>query len=143
MHRLLAAQPETVEQQLRSAAIEASNAQVWIEKIELTTRPRLDLDRLAERDDPLGLLVRELRGLAADDAARASVVEEAIRDLRQKLPVELREGPHALLLDAPDAPDALTALLGEVEAEVIARLSGECGYDSGDSGSDGSGGMAS
>lgn len=135
LHRLLATRPETVEQQLRGAAIEASNAQVWIEKIELTTRPELDLDRLAERDDPLGLLVRELRGLAADDAARGSVVEEAIRDLQQKLPLELREGPHALLLDAPDA---LAALLGEVEAEVIARLSGQGGYDS-----DSGGGMAS
>ena len=136
LHRLLATQPETVEQQLRSAAIEASNAQVWIEKIELTTRPRLDLDRIAERDDPLGMLVRELRGLAADEAARGSVVEEAIRDLQQKLPLELREGPHALLLDAPNA---LAALLGEVEAEVIARLSG----DGGDSGSNSGGGMAS
>ena len=132
LHHMLAVQPETVEQQLRSAAIEASNAQVWIEKIELTTRPQLDLDRIAERDDPLGMLVRELRGLATDDAARASVVEEAIRDLQQKLPLELREGPHALLLDAPDV---LAELLSEVEAKVIARLSG----DGGDSG----GGVAS
>ena len=128
LHRLLATQPETVAQQLRGAAIEASNAQVWIEKIELATRPRLDLDRIAERDDPLGLLVRELRGLAADDAARESIVEEAIRELRQKLPVELREGPRALLLDSPDA---LAELMGEVEADVMARLSGEGGNDSG------------
>lgn len=122
LHRMLAIQPETVEQQLRSVAIEASNAQVWIEKVELTTRPRLDLDRIAERDDPLGLLVRELRGLVADDAARGVVAEEAIRDLQQKLPVELKEGPHALLLDAPDV---LAELLKEVEGELIAHLSGE------------------
>jgi len=50
------------------------------------------------------------------------VAEEAIRDLQQKLPVELREGPHALLLDAPDV---LAELLSEVEGELIARLSGE------------------
>jgi DNA repair exonuclease SbcCD nuclease subunit len=122
LHRVLAIQPETVEQQLRSAAIEASNAQVWIEKVELTTRPQLDLDRIAERDDPLGLLVRELRGLVSDDAAQGVVAEAAIRDLQQKLPVELREGPHALRLDAPDV---LAELLSEVEGELIARLSGE------------------
>lgn len=122
LHRVLAIQPETVEQQLRSAAIEASNAQVWIEKVELTTRPQLDLDRIAERDDPLGLLVRELRGLASDNAARGVMAEETIQDLQQKLPVELREGPHALLLNAPDV---LTELLYEVEGELIARLSGE------------------
>ena len=122
LHRMLAAQPETVEQQLRSASIEASNAQVWIEKVELTTRPQLDLDRIAERDDPLGLLVRELRGLAADDVARSAVAEEAFRDLLQKLPVELREGANALRLDAPDV---LAELLGEVEGKLIAHLSGE------------------
>ena len=105
-----------------TAAIEASNAQVWIEKVELTTRPQLDLDRIAERDDPLGLLVRELRGLAADDAAQNIVAEAAIRDLLQKLPLELREGPHALRLDAPDV---LAELLSEVEGELIARLSRE------------------
>lgn len=122
LHRMLAAQPETVEQQLRSAGIEASNAQVWIEKVELTTHPQLDLDRIAERDDPLGLLVRELRGLAADDVARSAVAEEAFRDLLQKLPVELREGANALRLDAPDV---LAELLGEVEGKLIAHLSGE------------------
>lgn len=122
LHRMLAAQPETVEQQLRSAAIEASNAQVWIEKVELTTRPQLDIDRIAERDDPLGLLVRELRGLATDDVARSAVAEEAFRDLLQKLPVELREGANALRLDAPDV---LAELLGEVEGKLIAHLSGE------------------
>jgi exonuclease SbcD len=122
LHRMLAAQPETVAQQLRSAAIEASNAQVWIEKVELTTRPQLDLDRIAERDDPLGLLVRELRGLAADDVARSALAEEVFRDLLQKLPVELREGPNALRLDAFDV---LAELLGEVEGELIAHLSGE------------------
>jgi DNA repair exonuclease SbcCD nuclease subunit len=122
LHRMLAAQPETVEQQLRSAAIEASNAQVWIEKVELTTRPQLDLDRIAERDDPLGLLVRELRGLASDDVARSAVAEEAFRDLLQKLPAELREGANVLRLDAPDV---LAELLGEVEGKLIAHLSGE------------------
>lgn len=122
LHRMLAAQPETVEQQLRSAAIEASNAQVWIEKVELTTRPQLDLDRIAERDDPLGLLVRELRGLADDDVARSAVAEEAFRHLLQKLPAELREGANALRLDAPDV---LAELLGEVEGKLIAHLSGE------------------
>lgn len=122
LHRMLAAQPETVEQQLRSAAIEASNAQVWIEKVELTTRPQLDLDRIAERDDPLGLLVRELRGLADDDVARSAVAEDAFRDLLQKLPVELREGANALRFDAPDV---LAELLGEVEGKLIAHLSGE------------------
>ncbi|MGB5065648.1 MAG: DNA repair exonuclease, partial [Candidatus Competibacter sp.] len=69
LHRQLASQPETVEQQLRAIAIEATNARAWIEKIEFRTRPLLDLDRIAERDDPIGLLVRELHRLATDEEA--------------------------------------------------------------------------
>lgn len=122
LHAMLATRPETVEQQLRSLAIEASNAQVWLEKVESATRPSLDMARLAGRDDPLGVLVRELRTLAGDEAARMSLGEEALRELQQKLPLELREGPDALRLDAPDV---LSSLLEEVEGELIAHLSAD------------------
>ncbi len=124
LHRQLASQPETVEQQLRGVAIEATNARAWIEKVEFRTRPLLDLDRIAERDDPIGLLVRELRRLAANEEALRAVAEEALGELRQKLPAELREGRDALRLDTADA---LLELLGEVEADLLARLSGDEG----------------
>lgn len=122
LHGRLAAQPELVEQELRNAAIEATNARIWIEKIELHTRPLLDLDQLAKRDDPVGMLIRELRSLAADPGLLRDVAGEALGELQQKLPVELRQGEDALRLD--DA-DALVELLTEVEADLLARLSSE------------------
>ena len=124
LHRQFASQPETVEQQLRGVAIEATNARAWIEKIEFRTRPLLDLDRIAERDDPIGLLLRELRRFATDEAALRAVANEALGELRQKLPMELREGRDALPLDAAET---LLELLGEVEADLLARLSGDEG----------------
>ena len=124
LHRQLALQPETVEQQLRGVAVEATNGRAWIEKIEFRTRPLLDLDRIAERDDPIGLLVRELRRLATDEAALRAVADEALGELRRKLPAELREDRDALRLDTADA---LLELLGEVEADLLARLSGDEG----------------
>lgn len=123
LHNTLAAQPDTLEQQLRSAGIEASSGRVWIEKVELATRPRLELDRGADRDDPLGLLLHELRALESDEAARSAVLDEALRDLQQKLPPELREGPEALRFEAPEV---FAELLREVEGELIAHLSREC-----------------
>ena len=48
-------------------------------KIEFRTRPLLDLDRIAERDDPISLLVRELRRLATDEAALRAVADEALK----------------------------------------------------------------
>ncbi|QQS53443.1 MAG: metallophosphoesterase [Candidatus Competibacteraceae bacterium] len=124
LHQRLAADREKLEQELRAVAIEASNGRAWIEKIEFRTRPLLDLDRIAERDDPIGLLVRELRRLAADEAALRAVATEALGELRQKLPMELREDRDALCLDTADA---LLELLGEVEADLLARLSGDEG----------------
>jgi DNA repair exonuclease SbcCD nuclease subunit len=124
LHRRLATQSETVEQELRSAAIEASNARAWIEKIEFRTRPALELNLLAERDDPAGMLIRELRALAADPALLCSVANEALSELQQKLPAELRQGENAPRLD--DA-EALIELLAEVESDVLARLAGDEG----------------
>lgn len=122
LHRTLAFRPETAEQQLRSAAIEASNAEIWLEKVEWRTRPALDLERLAERDDPIGLLLSELQTLANDRETLLAMVGEALADLQPKLPIELREGQDGLHLDASDA---LLEMLDEVRADLLARLSGE------------------
>ena len=123
LHRLLAAQPDMVEQQLRGAALQASNGRAWLEKIEFRTRPQLDLDRIAERDDPVGLLVRELRRFAADPALLRAVAEETLGELLQKLPVDLRDASRL------DDADILIELLDEAEAELLARLSGEEGIE--------------
>ncbi len=121
LHRLLAARSDTVEQELRNFALQASNGRAWLEKIEFRTRPPLDLDRIAKRDDPVGLLVRELREIAADPALLRAVAEEALSDLLRKLPVDLRAA--ARLDEVADLSD----LLGEVESDLLARLAGEEG----------------
>ena len=66
----------------------------------------------------------ELRRLATDEAALHAVADEALSELRRKLPAELREDRDALGLDTADA---LLELLGEVEADLLARLSGDEG----------------
>lgn len=121
LHRLLAARSDTVEQELRNFALQASNGRAWLEKIEFRTRPPLDLDRIAERDDPVGLLVRELREIAADPALLRAVAEEALSDLLRKLPVDLRAAARL------DETEGLIELLGEVESDLLARLAGEEG----------------
>ncbi|MDS4031946.1 MAG: DNA repair exonuclease [Candidatus Contendobacter sp.] len=121
LHRLLTARSDTMEQELRSAAFQASNGRAWLEKIEFRTRPPLDLDRIAERDDPVGLLVRELREIVADPALLRAVAEEALSDLLRKLPVDLRAAARL------DETEGLIELLGEVESDLLARLAGEEG----------------
>lgn len=121
LHRTLAAQAEMVEQELRSAAVQTANGRAWFEKIEFRTRPSLDLDRIAERDDPIGLLVRELRRVAADASLLRAVAGEALSDLLPKLPADLRAAARL------DEAEGLLELLGEVESDLLARLAGEEG----------------
>jgi exonuclease SbcD len=122
VHRVLAARPDTAVNQLRAAVLEGSNGMAWLEKAEMRTRRLLDLDELATRDDPIGLLLRELRKVTSDDEALAAIGRESLRDLQQKLPAEVRE--DALRLDHPEA---LRDVLSEVEGELLARLAGEGG----------------
>lgn len=123
VHREVSARPEVVAEQMRAVALEVSGGNAWLEKVDMRVLPLVDVDRLAIGDDPVGLLVRELRALAQDQDRLTSFANEALKDLRQKLPAELSQD-EALRLDAPDV---LKDLLGEAEAELLARLAGEGG----------------
>ncbi len=120
VYRHVSAKADWVAEQLRAMAIDVSGGDVWLEKVEFGVRPELDLDQLALRDDPVGLLVRELKALAENSETLALVAENALKDLRHKLPAELIQD-DALRLDARDI---LRELLSEAELELLARLSG-------------------
>jgi exonuclease SbcD len=117
-HRELAAEVERWRNELRAAATDASAGRVWIEKVECRTRAAADLDGLARRSDALGELWRSVRDLQPDDALRAALAED-LADLRRKAPPELKSGPDALDLDAPDL---LRDAVADVRELLLARL---------------------
>lgn len=123
VHREVSAKPDVIAEQLRAVALEVSGGDAWLEKVDIRVRPVVDFDQLASGDDPVGLLVRELRTLAHNQDSLASLANEALKELRQKLPAELGQDEAMRL----DAPDVLKDLLGEAEAELLARLAGESG----------------
>jgi hypothetical protein len=112
-----------IAEQLRAVALDASGGNVWLEKIDLRVRPPIEIDRLAAGDDPVALLVRELKLLAQDEAKLASFANEALKELKQKLPAELSQDEELRL----DAPDVLRELVSEVEGELLARLTQDGG----------------
>jgi exonuclease SbcD len=123
LHRELSARSEEVVQQLRAVALDASGGGAWLEKVELRVRPPVDIDRLAAGDDPVGLLVRELKALAQDQDKLNAFAGEALKELKQKLPADLSMEEDLRL----DAPDVLNELLREAQDELLARLAGEGG----------------
>jgi hypothetical protein len=65
-------------------------------------------------------MLRGIAELAADDASLAELAAE-LAELKRRLPTDLREGPDAIDLDSPDA---LRALLGEIEDTLVPALRG-------------------
>lgn len=122
LHRLLVADREALRAQLAASVGEASAGRAWLEKVHIRVTAPLDLERLAGRDDPIGLLLRSLDSLAADPAALQSLAEAVLADLGQKLPPDLRGADSAWALDA-DA--ALADALASARERLLAVIGAE------------------
>lgn len=123
VHREVSARPEVIAEQLRAMALDASGGDAWLEKVDVRVRPALDLDQLALGDDPVGMLLRELKTLTREPEALALLANDVLKELKQKLPAELSQDDVLRL----DAPDVLQEILGEAETELLARLASEVG----------------
>lgn len=123
VHTDVSARPEVIAEQLRAVTLDASGGNAWLEKVDLRVRPLVEVDRLAAGDDPVALLVRELRALAEDGEKLTSIASDALKELKQKLPADLSEDDELRL----DAPDVLGELLREAEDDLLARLAGNRG----------------
>lgn len=115
-HAALARDPEKYRQEIRAAANDLER--VWVEKIKVSTRSRVDVDALLNRDDPVGGLLRSLKELRNDDAALMAYARH-FRDLSDKLPDEYKSTDDALRLDEPAA---LRALVDDVATFLLPEL---------------------
>jgi len=116
----LRAEPERWVEEVHEAVRELADEAVWVERVDLDTRPLLDLDEVARRQDAAGLVAAAFRRCAEDDEALAELAS-TLAELRGKLPRELSEGEDALALDDPET---LRALLGDAERALLPRLLG-------------------
>jgi len=89
---------------------------VWIEKIELETRPRVDVEQLRASPDLVGELLRMIDSIAADDARLTTLAGE-LDGLHGKLAVELAE----LEVNLHD-PAQLRHWLGHAERLLVDNL---------------------
>ncbi|HEY6564526.1 MAG TPA: DNA repair exonuclease [Pirellulaceae bacterium] len=100
-HTLLLGAIDHWEADLRAIAADVGCGELWIEKVTPHTRPledgvgsELDEGPLAEVES----LVTEY----LDEQADLKILAGTLEDLREKLPVELTQGPDALRLDDPN-----------------------------------------
>ena len=120
-HRTLRERPESTYASLRSLVMDASAERAWVERIQLDTRPVVDMVELLARSDPLGELVRLVHDKQEDqlELVRYAQDEGGLRDLMDRLPHELKEGADPLRFDDPTV---LHRFLGEAQNTLLAQL---------------------
>ena len=99
-HRELLANPERWKNELRAVATDISGGTMWLEKIRFATREAASATPGA-KSEALVELMSAVDGLSMNaDLVRAAV--EALGDLNEKLPHELKSGDEAIRLDDPE-----------------------------------------
>jgi len=116
-HAALSAATEQWQNEVRSAANDAGDDAIFVEKVLFRTRSTIDLAKIREQNDALGQLARTLHAIRASDDQLRDLLPE-LADLKQKLPLDLLQGDGALVLDEA----YLRELLGDVEEMLIPRL---------------------
>ena len=119
-HASFATNPERFESHVRGIGLDVGGDQLFVGEARAATALPIDLDELASSDDALGQIVRQVRALGATGELPPEL-DEALSDIRGRLPTALLEHPDAAFLR--DRGTA-RALLAEVEQTILARLCG-------------------
>ncbi|MFZ5890378.1 MAG: metallophosphoesterase family protein [Myxococcota bacterium] len=119
-HAALARRPDEFANQIRAAAVELSEGEVWVEKVRVRTSPALDLAELRQRHDAIGSLAAALARVRSD-ASELDRLGEDLRELVERLPPELREGPDGI---GVSDGSALGDLVDGAERLLLSRLAG-------------------
>jgi DNA repair protein SbcD/Mre11 len=116
-HPVLARDPEGLRAHICAAATEVSSDGLWIEKVQLKTRPPRRIVSLNRREDPSADLLAPVDPSEAEDelAALAAV----LAPLRDKLPVDLRQTEDGIEIGSAAH---VSALLPDVEGYLRDEL---------------------
>ena len=122
LHHAIVSHREAIRAQLAASIGEASSGNAWLEKIRIQVTAPLDLPRLKERDDPIGLLIRSISALEEDPKALNALAASVLGDLGQKIPPELRASDSIWALDSTTA---LAEALASAKERLLAAIAAE------------------
>jgi DNA repair exonuclease SbcCD nuclease subunit len=106
-HQEVNSRPEKWINDVRSAALDRSDGNVWIEKVRTATTLPVDINTALVSDGPVGELVRLIDELHGNPEAVSQLIAESLSELRKKLPSELTEGQASIELAKPETTDEL------------------------------------
>jgi exonuclease SbcD len=117
-HDELASDVERWTNEMRAAALDQGGERLWIEKVEVLTRPISQDGTMEEASGPMAELMRDLREICNSPEAMQNLGSE-LDDLRKKLPRELAAGGEGA---GVDDEAWLSRVLAQVKPMLIRRL---------------------
>jgi exonuclease SbcD len=115
---MLAAYPDRFEQQIRALGAEIIGEDLWIEKVEVATTGKLDLETALSNNNSLGTLLKEILSLS-ETPGNVDGLSNIIADLRQKAPPEAFGSGTGLDLDNPES---VARIVREAKQLLVGRL---------------------
>jgi DNA repair exonuclease SbcCD nuclease subunit len=116
-HPQLSASSEQYANEIRVAATDLADDAVFVENVVFDTHTTIDLAKVRAQNDAIGQLARSLGAAKTDESALRLLAAE-LADLKQRLPLELREGDGSLAFD--DAH--MRRIVEDVEQLLVPRL---------------------
>lgn len=123
IHDQLVASEDRMLAEARAGVLGLGDEVAWVEKVVISTWPEVDAQALAEREDAIGELQRLLQE-ATGDMDLLAQFEDDIGKLVRQLPHEVRADVDDSVLKAAVDGD-YAALIGEVSPYLSARLTAE------------------
>lgn len=113
LHGALHRERERCEAELLARARDLGDSAIWVERVQVATRPVYDVERLAERDELTRIVVEQL-GREGEDSWE---LPEEVGQVLELLPEEARRE-----LDQETGAEGRGALLGEVRSILLDAL---------------------
>lgn len=114
----LAAYPDKLEQQIKALGAEIAGDEVWIERVEIATTGKRDLQSALADDTALGGLLNKILN-ETDDPDDIDGLKDKIAELRQKVPSEALGADSVLDLDDEKI---IGRLVDEAKHMLVGRL---------------------
>jgi len=114
----LAAHPEQIEQQIKALGAEIAGDDLWVERVEITTAGKLELESELSNDSAFGKLLKDILA-TPDNPDEIAGLKDVIADLRQKIPSEAFGADSILNLDESQT---IERLVEEAKHMLVGRL---------------------
>ncbi len=114
----ISANPERFAVEVKARGAEIAGDEVWIEKVENLVTGKRDLVAGLSDDSPLGIMLREIINTDGH-SENIQGLDDALTELKQKLPVEAYSDDGGLLLDDPDT---MKHLIEEAKQMLVSKL---------------------